>query len=110
MSTSAPSGQETGQTAYVLTYETNSDLFEMENRHGILAVYDTHERALENAKRYINEELERHLDDHDPPLKTEKARERARKDWSVNEGDWKFSLSRHDQTLELLIEGCDMLH
>ena len=76
----------------------------MEASFGNLAVYDTLELASEEAHKYIRQELEQQLDNHNPPLRTREQRQEAAKCWKIDEGEWVSMLEIERNKLVLRVE------
>ncbi|KAL8824602.1 MAG: hypothetical protein Q9191_004946 [Dirinaria sp. TL-2023a] len=89
---------------YVLTYASDSELFHMEAPFGNLAICDTLELASTEAHKYIRQELEQQLDNHDPPLRTREQRQEAARKWNIEEGEWVSKLAFETKILVLRVE------
>lgn len=89
---------------YVLTYASDSELFHMEAPFGNLAICETLELASKEAHKYIRQELEQQLDNHDPPLRTREQRQEVAKKWNIEEGEWVSKLEIETKKLVLRVE------
>lgn len=96
------------QKIYVLTYESDSELFLMEARFGNLGVYTTLEQASEAAHRYIHVELEDQLDKQGSPIRTrartKEQNQNVARSYEVKEGQWVSSLEIRGKKLLLCVE------
>lgn len=95
---------------YVLTYASDSELFHMEAPFGNLGVYRTQEQANEEAHKYLRQELDQQLDNHDPPIRTREQRQEAAHSWKIEESEWVSTLEFETKKLVLRVEEWTVTH